>query len=393
MIQPLKGIKIVEVTTAAAGPAASKILIEYGAESILIEPKGGIPNRNMKMHFDFAFTHKRSIVLNLKSEEGMQILHELLKNADVFLSNYRTKALKKLGLDFEALHQRYPGLICAYITGYGEHGDLKDAPGFDATAFWGRAGLLRDMTEAENADGVPPVIPSAVGDITCGTMLAMGILAALRQRDLTGEGTKVATSLFSLGLYLNHSQMLFNQQGVEYPKSRFKPNRTLSNSYPAKDGYFYLLTLNFKRDFNKILSLIDREDLIGDSRWTCVQDTEGENALELRKILDAEFKKYTLAELRDRFKKYDLAFGEFRSCSDELNDPQAVANNYLSKIQYEDGREFIIPNSPIQINDETANPVVPVEEAGHHTCEILREYGYSETDIQKFLDKEIVCSD
>jgi len=393
MIQPLKDIKIVEVTTATAGPAASKILIEYGAQSILVEPKTGIPNRNMEVHFDFSFSHKRSIALDLKTEEGMKVLHRLLESADVFLSNYRHRALVKMGLDFEHLHKEYPSLICAYVTGYGEYGDMRDDPGFDATAFWGKAGLLNDITEAGTAGGAPPVIPSAVGDINCGAMLAMGILAAIRERDKTGVGTKVTESLLSLGLYLNHSQMIFNQQGVHYPKSRLKPNRALSNSYPAKDGYFYLLTLNFKKDFNNILKVAGREDLIGDPRWNDMHDTEGEGAQELRRILDEAFSKFTLAELRDRFRAVDMAFGEFQGSLEAMHDPQAEANHYLTKIKYADGREVIVPNSPIQFNDETPREITPAVSVGHDTIEILREYGYSEEEIKTLLESDCVRAD
>lgn len=388
MFRALDDIKIVELSTATAGPAASKILVEYGADCIVVEPRNGIPNRNLPPHFDFSFTHKKSIIIDIKTEQGMEAMHRLISSADVFLSNYRYRSLKKLGLDYDSLKDRYPQLICAYLTGYGEFGAMKDAPGFDNTAFWGRAGLLHDMIDA--ATNSLPVSPSAVGDITSGAMLAMGILAAIRNRDRFGVGTKVTTSLFEVGLYLNHSQMIFNQNGVEYPKSRLKPNRAMSNSYPAKDGYFYLITLNFEKDFNKLLTSIGRGDLVGDPRWTCMQDTQGEGAQELRVILDEAFSKYTLAELREIFRQNDMAFGEFCSCSDAIHDPQAEANGYLSRIRYEDGREIIIPNSPVQFNNETAMEVTPAVPAGHNTREILQDVGYSEEEIQSMIDQGCV---
>ena len=388
MFQALDDVKIVELSTATAGPAATKLLIEYGANCIVVEPKGGIPNRNLPPHFDFSFTHKKSIIIDLKTEKGKEIMYHLLDSADVFMSNYRTKALKKLGFDYETLHARYPKLVCAYLTGYGEFGEMKDDPGFDNTAFWGRAGLLHDMIE--KSTNSLPVSPSAVGDITAGAMLAMGILAALRNRDRKGEGMKVTTSLLEVGLYLNHSQMIFNQLGVEYPKSRLTPNRAMSNTYPAKDGYFYLITLNFDKDFNKLLTSIGRGDLVGDPRWTCMEDTQGEGAQELRKILDEAFCKFTMAELREIFKKNDMAFGEFRSCTDELHDPQAEANGYLSKIRYQDGREIIIPNSPVQFNNELAMEVTPADEAGADTEDILEAAGYSKEEIRQFLEEDCV---
>lgn len=388
MFKALEGIKIIELPTATAGPAATKLLVEYGAECTMVEPKGGIVNRNLPPHFDFCFTHKKSVIIDLKTEKGKELMYHLLEDADVFMSNYRTRALVKLGFDYETLHAKYPQLICAYITGYGEFGEMKDDPGFDNTAFWGRAGLLHDMIESSTNS--LPVSPSAVGDITSGAMLAMGILAALYDRDHKGEGMKVTTSLLEVGLYLNHSQMIFNQLGVEYPKSRLKPNRAMSNSYPVKDGYFYLVSLNFHKDFNRLLTAIGRKDLVGDPRWKCMEDTQNEGAQELRKIFDEAFSKFTLAELRAIFKELDMAFGEFRSCTDALHDPQAEANGYLSKIKYEDGKEFIIPNSPVQFNNEMAMEVTPAVPAGFHTLEILKEKGYTDEEIQKFVADDCI---
>ena len=265
---------------------------------------------------------------------------------------------------------------------------MKDAPGFDNTAFWGRAGLLHDMIEGDS--GVMPISPSAVGDITSGAMFAMGMLAAIRNRDKTGEGIKVTTSLLEVGLYLNHSQMIFNQLGVKYPKGMSTPNRAMSNTYKVKDGYIYLITLNFERDFPKLLKSIGLEQYIGDPRWTCMQDTQGEGAVELSKILQSGFINYTIDELREIFQKNEMAFGEFRSSEEELHDPQAEANGYLSMVKYPDGKEFIVPNSPVQYNDEKAPDIEPSVPAGYNTVEILKETGYSEEEIQILLSENCV---
>ena len=388
MFKPLDDIKIVELSTATAGPAGTKLLVEYGAECIVVEPKGGIVNRNLPQHFDYSYTHKKSIIIDLKTEKGKEVMYHLLEDADIFMSNYRYRAVKKLGFDYETLHAKFPKLICAYLSGYGEYGPMKDDPGFDNTAFWGRAGLLHDMIEGDT--NTLPIAPSAVGDITSGAMFAMGMLAAIRNRDKTGEGMKVTTSLLEVGLYLNHSQMIFNQLGVNYPKGMSTPNRALSNAYRTKDGYFYLITLNFNKDFNRMLESIGLGEYVGDPRWTCMQDTQGEGAIELSKILGEAFAKYTVAELREIFKKNDMAFGEFRSCTDELHDPQAEANGYLSTVKYEVGKEFIIPNSPVQFNDEKAPDVTPCVPAGYNTVEILKEKGYSEEEIQQFIEEDCI---
>jgi len=388
----LEGIKIVELTTAAAGPTCTKLLIEYGADCIMVEPKGGMVTR-FTPQFDFMNTHKKAIVVDLKSPDGMVVMHRLLEDADVFVSNYRYKALTKLKLDYDSIKDKYPRLVYAFLTGYGEHGDMADDPGFDNTAFWCRAGLLHDMTEKGCAPPMPPVSPSGLGDILCGATLALGVTTALHERNKTGKGTKVCTSLLSLGLYANFSQMILNQYGTEYPKTRLKPNRALSNSYPAKDGYIYLITLDFKKDFFKLLKALGREDLVDDPRWTCMKDTEGEKALELREILDEAFSKYTIAELREIFKSIDMALGEYRGCADEINDPQAIANDYLLKMTNYDGKEITVPASPLKFGYEKPVQVDTAAPIGYDTISILKKVGYADTEIEALINNQAVFAE
>lgn len=386
-MKALEGIKIVEFTTATAGPAASKLLVDYGAESILVEPKGGITNRNLAAHFDYTFNRKKSIMINMKTDEGKEIMDKLLEDADIFLFNYKTSAMYKFGMDYETLKKKFPKLICGYLTGYGEHGPMANDPGFDNTAFWGRSGLMHAMIEGET--NTLPVGPSAVGDMLSGTILALGLMAALWNRQKTGEGMKVTTSLLGVGLFANHSQMIFAQQGVKYPKSRFRPNRAMSNSYLAKDGYVYLLTLNFARDFPKMLKCLDREDLIGDPRWPSIEYTTGDRAPELVKIINEATAKFTVAELKERFQAAGLALGEFKTTEDEMNDEQAMANGYLTKLIHGD-KEYVVPATPNIFNDEAPEPMMMAEAPGHSTLAIMKDHGYSDEQIEKLLADGII---
>jgi len=385
MIKTLDGIKIVDLTLAAAGPTCTKLLAEYGAECWLVEPVGGVSNRST-IQFDYMNANKKSIPLNLKSEEGQTIIHQLLERADVFVSNYRTKGLKKLGLDYETLHEKHPKLIYASLTGYGEKGPMKDAPGFDTTAFWGLAGVMHDLQEKS---GPPIIAPSGIGDSMAGAFLALGICAALVHRDRTGEGMKVYTSLLQSGLYVNFSQMYFNQYGVTFPKSRLTPNRALMNTYPCKDGYFLLTTLNWERDFWNLMRAIGREDLVGDPRWTSLKDTEDEKAEELRKILDEAFSQMTLAEAKERLQAADMAFGEITGSREAMTNPQVLANNYVFRYTKPDGKEVTAPVSPIYFGDDEpaqfhAGPVL-----GHDTTEILISLGYTREQVEELAAKKV----
>jgi crotonobetainyl-CoA:carnitine CoA-transferase CaiB-like acyl-CoA transferase len=387
MIKTLEGIKVIDFTLAAAGPTCSKLLAEYGAEVILVEPVNGMDSRPIPQ-FDFMNTGKKSIPINLKTSEGIEIMHRLLKDADVFVTNYRSRAVKKFGFDYDTLKEKYPRLIHASITGYGEFGPMKDDAGFDVTAFWGRSGLARDMMEK---DGPIIVAPSGAGDILTGETLALGICAALYKREKTGKGEKVYTSLLALGLYANFSQMIFTQYGVKYPKSRKATNRALSNSYQTKDGqWFWLITLSWEKDFWNLLRVIGREDLVGDPRWTCMKDTENEKAPELVEIFDEAFSKLTLEEVKERLDSIDMACGLFYGSADAINDPQAIANKYLTKITNSDGKELIVPCSPIKFGEEEPVELSTAHPLGYDTEKVLKELGYSDTEIESFVNSKVV---
>lgn len=386
MIKTLEGIKVVDLTLAAAGPTCTKLLAEYGAEVWLVEPVKGVSNRPT-VQFDYMNANKKSIPLNLKTEEGQKIIHQLLAKADVFVSNYRVKGLVKMGLDYESLKEKYPKLIYASLTGYGEKGPMKDDPGFDTTAFWGMAGLMNDLQEKQ---GPPLIAPSGIGDIISGAFLALGVSSALVYRDKTGKGMKVSTSLLQAGLYANFSQMFFNQYGVEFPKSRLTPNRALMNTYPCKDGYFMLTTLNWEKDFWKLMHAIGRDDLVGDPRWTCLKDTEGEKAPELRAILDEAFSKMTLAEAKERLHAADMAFGEITGSKEAMTNPQVLANQYVFKYTKPDGKEVTAPVSPVRFGeDDTAPEFHAGPILGHDTAAILKELGYTDAEITDLAERKI----
>lgn len=226
------GVKVIELANFIAAPAAGRFFADGGAEVIKIESPAGDPLRytapsegrplsqEENTTYDLENANKKAMVLNLKSEKGKKILHEMLKEADILLTNWRTKALVKQGLDYETLKEKYPKLVFAQITGYGEKGPDKDLPGFDYTAFFARGGVSGTLYEKGT---VPPNVVPGLGDHQAGMFLAAGMAGALYKAKTTGKGDKVTVSLmhsamYGLGIMIQAAQ--YTGHGLVYPINR-----------------------------------------------------------------------------------------------------------------------------------------------------------------------------
>lgn len=388
MVKPLEGIRVVDLTLAGAGPSCTKLLAEYGAEVIWIEPLTGTSTR--KVHkFDFYTAGKRSVTLDLKTDEGMEILRCLIRLADVFVSNYRTRALRKLRLDYESVKEMNSRIIYATLTGFGEEGPEADFPGYDPVAFWAHSGMLRDYAEPGSLL-VPPV---AVGDLATGQALAGGVCAALFHRERTGESERVFTSLLAEAAYLNHDAVVECQYGEQFPKSRKKPRRALLNTYQCKDGKWITLAVldKFEQYFFPMLKALGREDLVEDARWCRIEDTMYQNAPEVVEILDEAIAGMTQTEVLTVLESMDIPVTRVYSTEEMIRDPQVRENNYIIPIQASDGREILIPANPIKLADVNSGTVGlgPGPGLAEHSVEVLRELGYDDVTIADFLERRI----
>lgn len=389
MFQPLKGIKVVELTLAGAGPAAGRILTSYGAESIWVEPLSG--NSTRTIHENNLYSAgKSSLTLNLKSEKGIEIMYKLLKDADVFLTNYRYRSVERLGLGYEKLHELNPRLVYGCLTGWGLNGPLAAAPGFDTVCFWARGGGLIDFAEKDSLL-VPPV---AVGDIATAEAMVMGICAALYSAKVTGEGCRVDTSILEQAVWLNHDALIEVQYGEKYPKSRKSPRRAFLNTYQCKDGKWVVISSTyFDRHFEGIMRAIGREDLIGDPRWTCIEDTMYKRAPEMVEILDEGFAKMTQDEAVAALQAIDLAVERVQQTADVLKDPQVLENQYLIPWKdKEDGREYLMPAAPCQFNGTALTELGDVPKLGGQSTAILKELGYDDDAISALLAEHVTSN-
>lgn len=394
MYKPLEGIKVIDLTLAGSGPSCTKLLAEFGADVIWVEALSGTTTRAVHK-FDFYTTGKEAITLNLKSPEGKEALTRMIKDSDVFVSNYRPKGLRSLGLTYDEVKEIKQDIIYATLNGFGEVGPEADNAGYDPVAFWAKGGLLRDIAE-KGSIVVPPI---AIGDITAGQGLFGGICAGLIGRAKTGEGCHVFTSLLSQAVYLNHDALIETQYGEEYPKSRLQPRRSLLNTYECSDGKWITITIvdKFEKYFNPLMKLIEREDLIGDPRWNSIEDTMYDGAEELVRILDAGFATMTQDEAISGLNAIDAPVDRVQSTEDLLTDPQVLANKYIYKLEATeppvgaDNPEIYVPASPIKFNDVDCG-VLDKEKGprlGENSVQVLKRYGYSDEEIQDFIDRKI----
>ncbi len=220
----LENLRVIEVDTMVFAPSAGVVMADFGAEVIKVEPpKGdlhryghlnpGMPESEIPYAFQVENRNKKSIVLNLKMEEGRKVLRELVARADVFLTNYRGRALKKLQMAYEDFQDLNPRLIYAYGSGYGEEGPEADKAGYDAVCYWARSGLEAQIFPMNDWLGS---IPYGAGDRPSGMNLLTSILLALYDREKTGKGARVSTSLLSSGVWSNSTMIQAQLCGARF---------------------------------------------------------------------------------------------------------------------------------------------------------------------------------
>lgn len=386
MLKTLEGVKIVDFTLAGAGPFTGRMLQECGAESILVEPLAGTHTRRLP-NYQYICSGKRSLTLNAKTKEGQEVLRRLIKESDVFLANYRTKALKNLHLSYEEVKVINPKIIYATITGFGEKGPAGNHPGYDATAFFSRGSVLHTMSEGS----VLPNSPSTLGDFSTAVALCFGITAALYHRAITGEGMCVSSSLFQMALAVNHDAISQGQRGGVFPKSRKTPYRALLNTYQCKDGKWVMITIPTIAKLNTLLDAFGRHDLVESGRWKVLSDVMSENAPEAVKILEGEFARYTRQEILDLFLSLDLAAEPVQSVYEVIHDPQAIENEYIYPCDTGvDPQPIIYPViPPVKFGEDKVNPFVRAPRLGEHSVEILRHLNFSEAEIEHMLSEQI----
>ena len=384
------GLKVLDCASFIAAPAAATVLSDFGADVIKIEPPGsGDPYRNLPnlpgypvSEHNYAWMlearNKKSLALDLAKPEAQAVLHRLVAETDVFITNFPPSVREKLGLTYATLAPLNARLIYASFTGYGETGEEANKPGFDSNAYWARSGLM-DLVRADT-NTTPARSVAGMGDHPCAMALYSAIVTALYKRERTGKGTHVASNLMANGVWaasvLAQAKLCGAKFGERRPRERAL--NAVTNHYQCRDGRWIILSLlNEERQWPTLARCIGRDDLITDDRFATKAGRHA-RSLELIHIFDEVFMTRDLAEWRKVLDGNGLVFGVVGILDDIPTDRQMLDNEVL--VPFENDNMLTI-NSPIWVEGARKVPPRKPPGIGEHSDEILRKAGYDDAAI------------
>ncbi len=389
----LEGIKVLDFGSFVAGPAAATVMSDFGADVIKIEAPGvgdlyrylplvpQLPSCDLNYSWLMVGRNKRGLALDIKKPGAREPFERLVKECDVFLTNLPPAVRERLQIRYEDLAPLNPRLIHASLSGYGELGPEASNPGYDATAWWARSGLM-EHSRAKGAGRA--VMPPAAGDNSTAMAMLSSIMMALYRRERTGKGGSVHTSLLANGVWANSVALQSAICGVKMYNDPDNPAvdvQDLVNHFECRDGRaFIIAVMASDRGWPTFANCIGRPEIATDPRFATAP-ARGENMAALLQLLDETFAQKDWAEWRQILLSNRITVSPINRIEDVLNDPQVLANNMLTDLDLGDGRTVKTVNSPIWV--EGAAKVKPrrAPELGEHTEEILRSAGCTDTDI------------
>lgn len=382
---PLSGITVVELGVWVAGPAAGGILADWGAAVVKIEPPTGDPARTFRRMlggdlptnpvFELDNRSKRSISVDLSTEEGRQIAYDLIDRADVFLTNIRAGALDRIGLGPSILRARNPRLVYAIVTGYGLTGPEADRPAYDIAAFWARSGLAAALTPP---GGALPFQRGGMGDHSAAMTAAGMVSAALFARERTGEGDLVSTSLLRQGAYtIGFDVNIALMWGLPVRVgTRTTMGNPAINNYTAGDGRrFWIVGLEGDRHWPPLARVAGHPEWLEEERFA-TPSARYHHAAELIAELDEVFATRLLAEWAEVFAgEPDFFWAPVQSIDELLSDEQFVASGGLVEVPDESGSMTMLA-TPADFTTHPAGPRFRAPRLGEHSADVLGELGY-----------------
>jgi crotonobetainyl-CoA:carnitine CoA-transferase CaiB-like acyl-CoA transferase len=391
---PLAGVRVIEFTHMVMGPAAGLILADLGADVIKIEPVDGDSTRHLpgsgSGYFPMYNRNKRSLCVDLKSPEGLAAVQRLISKADVLIENFRPGTMDRLGLGYEALKAKHPRLIyCSekgFLAGPYEHRTALDEV----------AQMMGGLAYMTGPPGKPLRAGTSVIDVQGGMFGAVGIIAALHQRNATGQGQNVVASLYESTVFLVGQHMA--QMAVTGKPAAPMPVRVsawaIYQVFETGDGQQVFVGVVSDKQWKDFCIAFELHELAADQSLDTNNDRV-KHKERLVPLIQAEFRKYSKQQLMDKLEKTGLPFAPIARPEDLFDDPHLAASNGLVPITISDGpragEQTRLPALPLEMGGERFGVHRDVPRAGQHTREVLREAGYGEAELGALLSRKIVA--
>lgn len=389
--QALKRFKVLDLTRVRAGPTAARQLADWGADVIKIELPKGLDEADMggpRHGPDFQNLHrnKRSLTLNLKEADGVAIFKKMVETADVVIENYRPDVKFRLGIDYESVRSINKRIVYGSISGFGEDGPYRERPGFDQIA-QGMGGLM-------SITGLPGQGPVRVGipvaDLGAGIFCAMGILVALLEREVSGEGQWVQSSLLGAQISLLDFQAarwliakdVPGQAGNDHPTS------IPTGVFPTSDGHINIAASG-KHIYARFCQTLDIEHLLQDPLFAD-DASRSKNRVALNQAISEVTRKRTSSDLIAMLNKAGVPCGPINRMDEVFADPQVQHLGMAASVQHETLGKIEVVNQPVKLSRTPSRMTHPTPEKGEHTEEVLKEYGYDDQTISAFRARKIV---
>ncbi len=395
MASPLNGIKVLDLTRVLAGPYATMLLGDLGAEVIKIEQPGtGDESRNFgpfkngfSLYFMSVNRGKRSVTLNLKTERGRAIFKELLNQTDILVENFRPGTMEKLGLDYGTLKSEYPSLIYAACSGFGQTGPYAQQGAYDMI-IQGMGGIISITGEP---DGPPVRVGTSISDITAALFTTIGILSALHHRNQTGNGQFVDVAMLdSLVAVLENAVVRYFATGeAPKPLGARHPAITPFEAFASADGHV-IIALGNDTLWAKFCEHVGRQELISDKRFRTNADRT-ENHDQLFPILSEIMSQRTTDDWIDTLGNIGVPCGPINAMDKVVTHPQVEAREMITRVAHQITGEVEVPGVPIKLSETPGSVNAPAPSLGEHTIEVLTGLlGIPPDEVEKLRQDGII---
>jgi formyl-CoA transferase len=387
----LARFKVLDLTRVRAGPTAARQLADWGADVIKIELPKGLDESDMggpRHGPDFQNLHrnKRSLTLNLKEKDGVEIFKKMVETADVVIENYRPDVKFRLGIDYESVRAINKRIVYGSISGFGEDGPYRERPGFDQIA-QGMGGLM-------SITGLPGQGPVRVGipvaDLGAGIFCAMGILVALLEREVSGEGQWVQSSLLGAQISLLDFQAarwliakdVPGQAGNDHPTS------IPTGVFPTRDGHINIAASG-KHIFARFCQTLGLNHLLQNPLF-CDDASRSKNRLAINQIISDVTRQHSSGDLIAMLNKAGVPCGPINRMDEVFADPQVKHLGMAAPVPHATLGDIEVVNQAVKLSRTPSRIAHPTPEKGEHTEEVLKEYGYDDKSIAEFRARKIV---